>query len=36
MGVDYEDAVIAEPSWPQTIGIDVDIDLATALAAFCQ
>src|SRR6267154_1710231 len=34
--VDDEDAVIAEPGWTQTIGIDIHIDLAATLAAFCQ
>src|SRR5262249_38442403 len=36
VGVGYEDAVLAELGWAQTIGIDVHIDLAAALAAFCQ
>src|SRR6266699_2638509 len=36
VSVDDEDAVIAESSWIETIGIDIHIDLAATLAAFCQ
>src|SRR6266480_3728992 len=36
VSVDDEDAVIGESSWTETVGIDIDIDLAATLAAFCQ
>ena len=36
MSVDDKDAVIAESSWTETVGIDIHIDLAPTLAAFCQ
>src|SRR5437588_7473760 len=36
MSVDDEDAVIVEPSWTETVRIDIHVDPAATLAAFCQ